>query len=302
MDYENDIREHVLATLPYAPTKRSELEEKTAFQLLVIYLNWRNRLVPARPRRVHRSRSLECNPLSMTRKADIDRIVTKVTNGEDLTPHLSTRVKNGYESSKIKRNQRPDLDLMLAEWQVHHLHLSSVLAADGFVKRDGPLLFTAFRPDDAYLIDIFEHEDWTREAITHILIDEWPECGFVHEMNGMVGLERPVSEKGRATLRGAGINSPFIERNGKFYMVGLGGITTAGTPMMAAQHARYIMGALNTFANHVANHPEYISDTLAANGLEIPPDPDLHFVYRPDGRYGVIETNTRALFPLPPAK
>jgi hypothetical protein len=303
MDLEQDIRDHVLSALPYDPTKRAELAVKSAAELLIIYLNWFNRLVPAQPRRVHLSQAMQRNSAYAALKSDIDQIIGKIGAGSNLTAHLSTRVKNGYESpTKGKYNRRPDLDLMLAEWQVHHLHISNVIEANGFVKRDGPLIFAAFRPEDAYLIDIFDHGDWTREAIAQILIDEWPQCGFVRELKNIIGLSRHTTEEERKALRNAGISSPFMEYKGKFYAVGLGGITSAGTAVAATRHANYIMAASRSFAKHVVENPTYISDTLIANSVQPPASPDLHLVFMPDGTCRILERNTKALFPLPPAR
>ena len=54
---------------------------------------------------------------------------------------------------------------MLIEWEVHHLHISQHVQADGFVERDDPLLFTVFHTADAYLLDIMTHKDFNRDHI-----------------------------------------------------------------------------------------------------------------------------------------
>lgn len=299
MDIEEDIREHVLNTLPYAPELRSELEAKRASDLLIIYLNWCNRLVPAQPRTAHRSVALNRNPLVETLRSDLEKLIEKIENGHDLTAHLSKRVKVGYESPTVgSHGRRQDLDLMLGDWQVHHLHLSSEIETDGFVKRDGPLLFVAFRAKDAYLIDIFPHRAWTREEIANILIDEWPNSGFVHEAKGIIEISHIPTEEERSMLRGAGINAPFIERNGKFYMIGRGGLTSAGTPVVATRQAQFLLKAARAFEHHVAANPKHVIDMLRANGFESPSSPDLHLYLAPNGAFGIIERHTRAIFSL----
>lgn len=291
----------MLATLPYDPSLRAELDAKPASELLVIYLNWCNRLVPSRPRTTYKSTALIQDPLATSRRADLDRLIQKIENGEDLTPHLSRRITVGYEQPPAKGgyNRREDLDLMLSEWQIHHLHISHVLDSDGFVKRDGPLLFAAFRPEVAYLIGIFGHGDWTRDAITEILIDEWPDSGFVHELRGnVIGLSHAVTETERGQNRNGGLSSPFVERNGKVYMVGIGGITSAGTAVQATQLANYIQVSAREFAQHISSNPSYIADALNANGVQPPATPDLHLYLNNDGIFGILERNTKALFPL----
>ena len=139
-----------------------------------------------------------------------------MTNGEDITPHLSKRIRTGYQSSSAPTLQRrEDLDLMLSDWGIHHLHLSTEMDTDGFfVKRDGPLLFAAFRPADAYLIDIADHKSWTRADILRIIVEGWPDAGIVHKIEGLTSPS--VSESERQRLRNAGIGA-MIEINDATY-------------------------------------------------------------------------------------
>jgi len=299
MNFDQDIRDHVFSTLPYEPAQRAELELKSTPELLIVFLNWLNRLIPARPRSVHRSQALDNNPVSTARKSDLDQIVSKIMKGDDLTPHLSKRVEIGYESrSSSGYGRRRDLDLMLNEWQVHHLHLANTIGADGFVTRDDPLLFAAFRPDEAYLIGIFGHSDWTREDVANILIDEWPGSGFVRELPHVIGLSGVTTEKNRALARSSGINAPFMQRNGKVYMIGVGGITSAGTAVTATRYANYIRAASEAFVDFVTTNPQVIAETLEANGIALAGTPDLHLAFETDGTCYVSERKTGARLAL----
>ncbi len=49
-------------------------------------------------------------------------------------------------SRSSKNQRRSDLVLLMAEWGIHHLHLSTVMEADGFVRRTKDLLFAFFSP------------------------------------------------------------------------------------------------------------------------------------------------------------
>lgn len=228
-------------------------------------------------------------------------MIAKIQNGDDLTTHLSRRVATGYEPSGTpgNYNTRRDLDMMLNDWDVYHLHLSTAPEADGFVERSGPLLFASFRGDDAFLIDVFPHRAWTREAILHILIDEWPDVGFVRELPNVIGLERHTSEQERAALRNAGINASFIERNGKVYAVGSGGITTAGTSARSTMRTNHILRTLKWFADMLDANQDYVSEQLRAHGVQPPETPDLHFAFFPDDTFAVVEMHTNTKFILP---
>jgi hypothetical protein len=191
MNFEEDIREFVLGNLPHDPSFTAELRAKTPPELLIIYGNWRSRLVSMGPRRVHRSKALVANPLSADAryKTGLDAIIAKLENGQDVTPHLSRGIRYGYKPPSGSRS-RQDLDLLLNDWGVHHLHLSDVIEGDGFVGRTGPLLFAVFRPDDAYLIDIIDHGGWTRDHVIETMVAEWPNENLVWELRASFPPER----------------------------------------------------------------------------------------------------------------
>ena len=85
----------------------------------------------------------------------VNDIVRAIEAGEDLTPRLSRGVKTAYEPKPMRDkrlHRRRDLDLLIADWGVHHLHLGTTVCADGFVERGDDLLFAAFGDDTAYLL------------------------------------------------------------------------------------------------------------------------------------------------------
>lgn len=298
---ENDIRAHVLATLPHRPSKRPELEAKTTSDLLITYCNWRLRSVPVRPRAVVQSPDLLRNPLSTGPQygPGLQTLIDAITAGADLTPYLSERIQIGFETPKAgKYHKRKDLDLLLFDWHVHHLHLSTAVKLNGFMERTTMLLFVAFMGDAALLINIYDHDSWTREEIATILIDNWPDSDFVHEFKGAIGLERQHSDDDRAVLRNNGIVS-LIEWRGKVYMMGYGGISSAGTSNWATRHADWILRSLRAFDNHITAYPDYIAETLKLNNLPVPAVPEFDFVFMRNEQYGIREKISTAIFPLP---
>src|SRR4051812_32645513 len=106
MNFDEDIRQHVLRTLPYnrkdLPLAR-ELHSKATGELLIIYFNWLGRFVVPRPRAVHRSKQLLINSLATKFAGPLSTIVQDIEQGNDLTRYLSTRVLVGYESASKGR-------------------------------------------------------------------------------------------------------------------------------------------------------------------------------------------------------
>lgn len=72
-------------------------------------------------------------------------LTAKIEAGTDLVSHLSKRV------AKVDA-----VDRMLADWGIHHLHLSSTLEASSAFTARGQISYSAsFDPTTLYLIGIF---------------------------------------------------------------------------------------------------------------------------------------------------
>ncbi len=182
--------------LPLSPQEATALATRDVHGLLTLYFNWHARFIPARPRTVHKAAALSANPLASdpAYKPALDQIISSVEVGGDLTRYLSRGIKHIYQMP----GQRY-LDLLLNDWGIHHLHLSTTVEPDGFVRRTKPLLVAVFR-QDAYLIDILPHGAWTKESMIRTIVQEWPDAGLVTRLQGVIGLEFPII---RTTAHGA---------------------------------------------------------------------------------------------------
>src|SRR4051794_22106915 len=91
---ERIVRRHVESSIPPDPT--GELAAMQLSNLLIVYGNWRGRVVPRRPRTVHLSRELEEELPDSPHKAAIQDVCAEIENGDDLTPRLSKAVDVTY--------------------------------------------------------------------------------------------------------------------------------------------------------------------------------------------------------------
>jgi hypothetical protein len=298
------VRQCVLKNLPYDRSNSAlcaELQAKDAPELLIAYYNWMSRLIPPLPRVVKKSKAFDANPLVSQRATDFATIIDDVRNGRDLTRYLSRGIKNAADVSAKPLKRRRDLDLMLNDWNIHHLHISTTLESDGFVTRDGPLLFGVFTHETAYLIDVMQHGDWTREHVMRVVADEWPNEGIIHELKGImggsvIGLSSNPTEKERQKLREVGVVTPF-ELNGRVFVPG-GILSTAGTSFRASQAATNLLRTLGRFEKEVRQHPHHIKQAFAQHGIKYPEQPKFEFHFLHPRGYGVFETVTKTLIPL----
>ncbi len=183
---------------------------------------------------------------------------------------------------------------MLNDWGVHHLHISSTVEADGFVTRDGPLLFVSFRPNAAYLIDIMSHGDWVRDHVLQVLASEWPNEGVIHKVRDPPS-GNPITEGQRANLRGNPYNAAFTFGS-KLFMPA-GGMMADGTTLAAWRYARQVLGKIALFEQALAANPRCLARDFERHGLVFPETPKFEFVLKED-EPSVVEIKTGALIPL----
>lgn len=249
---EKRIRRHISESMP---AKQGYFEEQTLVNLMIDYRVWRSRFIQPLPRRVHPSRELRKCSKRQAHAVFLTMIEAKIAKGEDLNAHLSTRVSRPVGGDPTRPiSQRADRDLLLAEWGVHHLHLSSEMGRNGFTKRTADVLFVAFRGTNAYLLGIFghpQHENWAAEEIFAVMARNWPDAGLVHEANFVVGLSQKYSDGDRLELRKAGTNSA-LQIDGKVFSPGGIGMTLDGTPLLAVQASQQVMWGLSQWREDTA--------------------------------------------------
>jgi hypothetical protein len=190
---------------------------------------------------------------------DFAQIITDVEHGNSLRKYLSRDIEKAVTPPVDGFKRRPDLDLMLNDWGVHHLHISTRVEADGYVARDvqdEPLLFAVFRPLKAYFVGVFEHGDWTQDDILKVLASEWPDEGVIYEMPGL-NTEPNVTDKERKASRGKHCNV-FFSYMGKTYKPS-GGMSASGTTSTATIEAMRLLSKATAFGKHLESDPEWIN-------------------------------------------
>jgi hypothetical protein len=236
---EQVIRDHALAEMP--PDPSGEVAAMSFSDLLITFGVWRDRLVPRRPRRVHRSTDLNASTAAREHHTALTALVNKIKSGGDLTPHLSHRVETAHVpdvEAGDKLHLRPDRDLMLADWGIHHLHL--------YVPHGDELLFVKFRPNDAYLIGIYKHGDWAERSVLKVMVRMWPDADLAPMTMSGVSLTQHFTDEEFRQMRNAGI-AQGVEIDGQ---VTFGFQTTAGTPLDVSRRVMKLRAHLNSLRDH----------------------------------------------------
>jgi hypothetical protein len=296
IDFDKDVREFVLETLPYAADARAELEAETTSGMLIAYFNWYCRLVPAQRRRVHKSLALKhkIKDLPTSQRRALQKIEDDISRGRDLSPHLSRSIKTGYLSSKRASKQgktRRDRDLMLYDWGLHHLHLSDQLDGDGFVTRTEDLLFAGFLHDDAYLIDIAPHGSWYLKSLLETIVVSWPNSGLLLPSLSGLRLATTFTDDEGLELREAGVTANMFEFEDKVWMP-RDGISTARTSIRATRRADLVLTEAERLEALVRTEPKPILDEIRQAAPDEITEPSLRFLI--DGHsFGIFEESSR---------
>ena len=149
------------AVLPRAPNSRESREAllaKHTRQIILAFVTWRMRLIPAKPRTV-KFWSGGVPPLeARAAAAALEPFLKKVEAGEDLTPHLSNLVNT---KGIILPGARPgdrgkDVDLVLAREGLHHFHIG-VASPTNRTGRSDQLVFAHVLKDEFRIIALAGH-------------------------------------------------------------------------------------------------------------------------------------------------
>lgn len=253
--------------------------------LIIRYFTYLRKLGSKKSLNIHKSREFVCPDEYQDGLQDIEE---KLKQGEDISPYLSK------DADKLVN------DLMFNDWGVIHLHLGKELEENGqYIKRTGPLLFLYFKEDNAYLINIFPHQNWTKKEVLQIMYSNWPELIKPYIMTGVQGLEPGYSESQHLKLRKKGYNVmlELEDENGeKFAMIPPGmGIASSGDPVQDVKKYHQIIKQIRDIEEMIKSQSsiDVMEQAMNEQNVMIPSIFKLRFV---NGK--VKEENTNLLFDL----
>lgn len=159
-------------------------------------------MIPAVPRRIFKSKEFECPEDYVKALSEIEN---RITSGQSLTKFMSDKIL-----------ELGNKDLMLYDWNIHHLHLSRRERDDGFVRRSHYELFVFFTNEVAYFIQVYPHNYsylYSTKDMVEIVHNNWPELISKYKINGVLSCK--ITNEQRELLRKAGITTPVETGNGK---------------------------------------------------------------------------------------
>lgn len=240
-DYSDYCFERLISLVP---SYQKTADEKCIWD----YHRYKFRKITDAPRRVFLASSLD-------KQSKFENVITgildKIEKGKPLLSYQSRLLKNtDYD------------DGLLMDWGVQHLHLGDSIESDGFVKRTKELLFIKFTQDSAYVLGIFEHNEWSTLSILEIIHENWPETIDHHKVRNIVDISHCPDEETIQSFRKIGLNSAVKLKDNTVYMGPGGGITTAGTPMEVTHNVLHLRRTFSHAYNHIVKEFDAICDHI----------------------------------------
>ncbi|WP_138534029.1 hypothetical protein [Pseudoalteromonas sp. S4488] len=237
------LKNKLIKELPFFPNDKEtleELESQGINEVVIHYLHWQTRQVPIRVRKVQRSPELTSDKRYKNLKDDINALLDKARNGDDLHPFLSRRAhKNGYTPVKrIKSGEADsweDKDQILNTKGFHHFHLNMELEKSGLSKRTDEVLFAFVNRDTFHAVGIFDHSVFEPTDANGEMTEERERMWSIHEKYTTLGMEP-----------------------GTVYM---------SNPIMASGHPMYVIRMADHYTRMILDNDKKLTDREFVNSL-----------------------------------
>ncbi len=284
MDFVKDWQEEILKYI-----KKEEIQIPNDIRtdsLIIKYFTYLRKKGTGQPYHIHKSKEFKC-PSEL--KYGLNQIIYILEYGGDISPYLSKQV------------DELENDGMFNDWGVLHLHLGKEMEKNNkYVKRTGPLLFVYFKENNAYLINIYKHGDWTKKEVLQIMYDNWPELIEPFIMKEVQGLSSPLTEKDHQKLRNSGgctlIELKDDQQENNIVIVPPGwGIATSGDSIIDVRNYDYEVNKIYGLEKLVRENIVSIKEFIKSYNIDIPETFTFKLLKKKD-KWVIKEVNTKLVF------
>jgi hypothetical protein len=256
MDFLRDLLDSIVEALRSAGVtfdQRWASEQPLAF--LAMYIEFRDRTIAPTPRRVELSRELQNSNYWPTFQNEVTNLARTARAGEDLFP---------YQTKNIRTFDNQDL--LLSDWNIHHLHLGPHAPGQQFATRTGPLLYATFLPDAAYFITIKDHHNFSHIELLEIIEANWPSYLDKFTVGHAAAISWMPDSADVNHLRKVGIQTSIVLRSGRVLFPPGGGYTSAKTSLNGIRQANQVAKILRELESFVSQQEDTIRTQLEIDG------------------------------------
>ncbi|KAB7610122.1 hypothetical protein F9L33_14595 [Amylibacter sp. SFDW26] len=267
------LRKLVIGLIPSKPGDdqvRKELLDMSINSLVTIYMNWVDRFIPPRKRRVMGWDGFEKRNNPKQFSSELNELIKIINEGGNLKPYLSEKIlKECYSplDTKKKGINWMGKDMALNAYDVHHLHLVPINKNGNRKGQSKELLFVGVSRDEVLFIMLGDHKSFDDGSLREAVSEYHAQSG--NELIGVAGLaSNPINEdKSKLTRRG--INT-IDEIDGKFLIPAM--LSTTGTAVAHTRHADFCCKIIEEFEPLLHERPKIIK-RLGIQANELPNEP-----------------------------
>lgn len=199
-------------------------EKLSAQECVISFFSWKRRSVSSGKRRVQKSSCFNCPSHLQKGLTDLEKAFE---TGGNIWPWQSKRIDN-----------RSFEDGMFNDFGVMHFHLGIGFEQNGYINRDGALLFAIVDSTAIYEIGIYSHKDWYELDLLNIVDENWPDLLNTVTINVLDVTNYPSTCDEVKALREAKVNSVIRLKSGRIVAPLGGGVVTNGTSNDAVRSAQ----------------------------------------------------------------
>jgi hypothetical protein len=250
---------------------RADLHRMSTPELLVRYLNWADRYVAQRPRRVIAWEGFVRHGSAQLHREAVYGLAEKIKAGDDVTPFLSERISRfGYVSPEDnKRKPRGvewrDKDYALNAFDVHHLHLKPAGTR--------ALLYVCFSRNDAFFVMVGDHKSFDDGTLAQAIAECRVGAGL--EFKGALAQELPRNMREQNRIERYGFST--YSQVGSHTVMGAM-LSSAGTTVLHTMHANSISRAIKKIEPQL-DDPNFCQKLFGESGTG-PETPAFEWVMR----------------------
>jgi hypothetical protein len=296
------FRERLAELIPCDPEDaRADLHKMGPHELLRCYVNWADRHVAPRPRRVVTWDGFLRHGSAQRHLDAVRELAKKIEAGLDLTPFLSEDIDRfGYIRPKVSKKRgaiqwEPVKDYALNAFETHHLHLSTHIRADGWSKRTDELLYVIFSRDNAFLVMVGDHHSFDDGTLAQAIAEA--RVGTSLELKGVLGpaLARTMREHNQPQRRGLSTAYQAGEQ-----MVLGAFLSMSGISPLHSRHVDCVIDFMSATDPQI-DIPGFGREWFERNGWEYPTTPTFEWSMRYCDLW-LDETSTGKGFLMSPVK
>ncbi len=291
------FRKFLLDSIPCNPVSaRQELEELRLADLVICYLNWRDRFLQITPRKVVTWDGLINHGCFHRNRKKILEIAALIEKGVDLTPYLSERiVTHGYVGKSTRDKPKrgiewEDKDYALNAFNLHHLHFWPLTARKS-PKRSRDLLFASFSREQAFILMVGDHNSFSDGTLEKAYAEYQAASG--QELKGLLPGRQTFAWNECKNFQRRGVSAAFYV--GDKVVMGAG-LTSAGTAGSHTMHSIKLMDLLRVY-EYELDKGQLLKEWYALSNRSCPDNPELIWAFH-HCDFGLFDASTGFFFAI----